>query len=1093
MEQVGEGGMGAVWMAQQTEPLKRLVAVKLIKGGMDSRQVIARFEAERQALALMDHPSIAKVLDAGTTASGRPYFVMELVKGVPITRYCDEQRLTPQQRLELFIPVCLAVQHAHQKGIIHRDIKPSNVLVAQYDGRPVPKVIDFGIAKATGQQLTEHTLETGAGAVVGTLEYMSPEQAELNQLDIDTRSDVYSLGVLLYELLTGTTPLEKKRLNQAALLEVLRVIREEEPPRPSTRLSESKDSLLAISAQRQTEAAKLTRLVRGELDWIVMKALEKDRGRRYDTANGFAADIGRYLADEPVQACPPSAWYKFRKFARRHRAGLTTGGAFVGVLVILALTGLVLHTARVRAEEEAKEAERERKEQALTQRMDALHQEKVALEGWKQSAYFLRIGLAFTEYRADNVPRADQMLDECPTDLRHWEWHYLKRLCHSACRGVPLPVQQGLRVCALQPDGRRAALVYRFLQGRVYKNLAQVFDVVTGKEVASLPLPDTWVSDAAAFSPDGRLLAVGGDDMLPDLSHQAAVHVWDLSAGMELHVLRGITSAVPSGPSRMPIWGLEFNADGSQLAAADWRGNLYVWDLNAGGKERLRIPAHHLTPTPKPNQVWYTRVAFSRDGARLASVCEEESVVKVWDGRTGKSIRELGRGEGFSRVVFSPKGGWAAAAGQQVLRGPDLSVRLWDLRTERAPRILGGHSQPVTCLAFSPDETRLVTASGDRTVRLWDVLTGKETGVYRGHTEGIRAVAFSGDGRQIVTLDSHGVVKTWDGTRGPEARLFPGGRGAWSAALAADGRRVAAACLDGRLRIWDTRSGQEVRALSIDPSGSPQAVAFSPDGDLVAGAFNRSDKGLGPVGGVRVWSVATGELVRTLPDPQREAGAPSYAMAWSTDGKLLACGGRDRAVRVWDAATGEPLCTLAGHARTITGVAFSADGHRLASASGGLSIHTLEFNPRHLPIDQPEAIPDLKVWDVASGKELLSRSLPDKHRGLAISPDGEIVAATFLDGSVRLYRVATGEEVIHPLKGHTEPPWGVAFSPDGRRIVTAGGESIKLWDAQTGQEIITLTLGIDTLTSVGFSPDGQQIVASAWDGVRVWNTAPLPQ
>ncbi len=306
IEPIGEGGMGTVWMAQQTEPVKRLVAIKLIKAGMDSRQVIARFEAERQALALMDHANIARVLEAGTTSAGRPYFVMDLVKGVPITRYCDEHHLTPRQRLELFIPVCQAVQHAHQKGIIHRDLKPSNVLVALYDGKPVPKVIDFGVAKAAGQSLTEKTLVTGFGAIVGTLEYMSPEQAEINQLDIDTRSDIYSLGVLLYELLAGSTPFTRKDLEQAGMLEMLRVIREQEPSKPSTKLSTA-DGLPTLAANRGMEPAKLTKLVRGELDWIVMKALEKDRSRRYDTANGFAMDVQRYLTDEPVLACPPSA------------------------------------------------------------------------------------------------------------------------------------------------------------------------------------------------------------------------------------------------------------------------------------------------------------------------------------------------------------------------------------------------------------------------------------------------------------------------------------------------------------------------------------------------------------------------------------------------------------------------------------------------------------------------------------------------------------------------------------------------------------------------------------------------------------------
>jgi eukaryotic-like serine/threonine-protein kinase len=304
LEPIGEGGMGTVWMAEQTDPIQRRVAVKVVKEGMDSRQVLARFEAERQALALMEHPHIAKVLDAGKTPSGHPYFVMELVKGQPITNYCDEKRLGVRERLELFGDVCRAVQHAHQKGIIHRDIKPSNVLVAPYDGKPVVKVIDFGVAKATGQRLTSKTLFTSLGALVGTPEYMSPEQAEVNNQDIDTRSDIYLLGVLLYELLTGSTPLTRKRIKEVALLEVLRVIREDEPPRPSTRLSESKDSLPSISAQRQTEPAKLTKLVRGDLDWIVMKALEKDRNRRYETANGFALDVERFLADEPVLASP---------------------------------------------------------------------------------------------------------------------------------------------------------------------------------------------------------------------------------------------------------------------------------------------------------------------------------------------------------------------------------------------------------------------------------------------------------------------------------------------------------------------------------------------------------------------------------------------------------------------------------------------------------------------------------------------------------------------------------------------------------------------------------------------------------------------
>jgi serine/threonine protein kinase len=365
LEQIGEGGFGVVFLAEQQQPVRRKVALKVLKPGMDTRQVVARFEAERQALALMDHPNIAHVFDGGATQAGRPYFVMELVKGVPLTAYCDQHRLTVRERLGLFVSVCQAVQHAHQKGIIHRDLKPSNILVAEHEGAPAVKVIDFGVAKALGQQLTDKTLHTGFAQLVGTPLYMSPEQAALGGLDVDTRSDIYSLGVVLYELLTGVTPFDRKRFLEAGYDEVRRMLREEEPPRPSTRLSTLGAAATAVSAQRQSDPKRLRLLFRDELDWIVMKALEKERGRRYETAGAFAADVERYLQDEPVLACPPSRWYRLRKLLRKHRAAALTAAAFLGLLLAGAAVSTWLAVRAMRAEDaaEKRRVQAERAEQ----------------------------------------------------------------------------------------------------------------------------------------------------------------------------------------------------------------------------------------------------------------------------------------------------------------------------------------------------------------------------------------------------------------------------------------------------------------------------------------------------------------------------------------------------------------------------------------------------------------------------------------------------------------------------------------------------------------------------------------------------------
>jgi serine/threonine protein kinase len=482
LEAIGEGGMGVVYMAEQVQPVRRKVALKVIKPGMDTKQVIARFEAERQALAMMDHPNIARILDAGATESGRPYFVMELVRGITITEYCDQNRLSIAQRLDLFVLVCQTVQHAHLKGVIHRDLKPSNVLITLQDGTPVPKVIDFGIAKATGQQsLTDKTLNTGFAELMGTPMYLSPEQAELSGIDVDTRSDIYSLGVLLYELLAGTTPFDPATFRNAPLDEVRRIIREHDPPPPSQRM---KDEGSGMNEENTKAESGRSRSSFQELDWITLKALEKDRRRRYETAGALAADIVRYRKHEPVEAGPASAWYRGRKFIRRQRLVLTLTGT---VVFSLAVVGAIWAYSVVRLNRARRDVADSRAEIA-----------RRSFEA-RRYRYVADIRQAYELLKNGQGPEALGLLNKWQPvadspDVRNFAWRYLLRLCHDERR--TLRGHKGAVYYAeFSPDGR--TLVSCGQDGTV-----RLWQVATGKPVLPIAVHSSEVN-AAAFSPDG--------------------------------------------------------------------------------------------------------------------------------------------------------------------------------------------------------------------------------------------------------------------------------------------------------------------------------------------------------------------------------------------------------------------------------------------------------------------------------------------------------------------------------------------------------------------------------------------------------------
>jgi WD40 repeat protein/serine/threonine protein kinase len=961
LERIGEGGCGVVYVAEQEEPVRRRVALKVIKLGMDTRQVIARFEAERQALALMDHPNIAKVLDGGATETGRPFFVMELVKGVRITDYCDKNNLSTSERLGLFTQVCHAIQHAHQKGIIHRDIKPSNILVTVNDGVPVPKVIDFGIAKATtDQRLTDKTLYTAIEQFIGTPAYMSPEQAELSGLDIDTRSDIYALGVLLYELLTGKTPFDAKRLVEAGLNEIRRIISEEEPPRPSTRISIlTAEEQTTTAKRRDTDPPRLLHLVRGDLDWIVMKALEKDRTRRYETANGLAADVKRHLDNEPVVARPPSTGYRLQKAFRRNKLAFVAASAVALALVL----GLGFSTWSFLRERKAHASEIAARRIADEQRQKAEASARTAQEQTKRAEsqqaeahrllYVADMNLVQIAWDQTHLGRLKELLDETQSfPERGFEWYYWQRETHRAMltlRGI-----NGISSVAFSPDGQR------IVTGSGWPSV-KLWDAASGRGLLTIQLPPSaalFPISCVALSPDGQRIAGGGNE---------GAKVWDAVSGNELLTLKGHTNSISS---------VAFSPDGQRIATASYDGTAKVWDA-ASGRDLLTLDAsaaqiaqmEKLT-AGQYHTIYVTSVAFSPDGQRIAT--GSGRYAQVWDAASGRELlvlkgRSVGISVGFLSVAFSPDGK------RIVTPSFGLTAIVWDATTGQELLLLTGHGGLLSAVAFSPDGNQIATASADATVRLWDAVNGQELRTIKGHNGFVSSAAFSPNGKRLVTGSGDGTAKVWD--------------------IAADRSRAAPVKNVEELNQYEDFAANKGLAALVDyrkMRDLSTPVAFSRDGQRIAASTTRQ---------LRLWDAASGRELLAL---KVTNGVSSLAL--SPDGQRIVTGDiMDGTAKVWDAVSGKQLVNFKGHTNWISSVDFSPDGRRILTRAGD----------------------GARVWEADSGRELFTISghrQPDWPASMPVirsanfSPDGQRILTSGRGGTFEVWDAGSGQELF-ALKG----------------------------------------------------------------------------
>jgi len=970
---IASGGMGTVYEAIQDQP-RRQVALKVLKTGLASADALRRFEHEAAFLARLRHPGIAQIYEACASETGgsAPFFAMEFIPDArTITEYAHRGRHTVREKLELIARVCDAIHHGHQRGVIHRDLKPGNILV---DGSGQPKVIDFGVARTTEADVTLATLDTLPGHLVGTLRYMSPEQCRGDAAEIDIRCDVYALGVVLFELLTGELPYE---LTTHSPFEMPRLIREVEPRRPST----------------------LDRSLRGDVETILLKALEKECEHRYDSAFALGQDIRRYLRGEPIEARRGHRWYVLKKNLYRHRVAAAVAALFVLLVAASAVTlGLLFHRANVHA------------------------------EALRVSEYFNTIALAQNAYETGGTSRLKALLRRCPQDLRGWEWNYLDRLSDMSLAtwsGHP----GGTTSLAVSPDGR-----WVVSGGWVQDPTIKLWDVATGAVIKTFEGHRNIVSCVAFLA--------GGDRIL-SASYDTTVKVWDSRTGGLIHTLEGTeevyrVACTPDGrrivsgegEDLVKIWdgetglllqtlyhrttdgkkdpaekdeqdaisALAVSGDGKWIASGNCDTTIMVWDAESG-QPRLTIPAHSKR---------VACLAFTPDGERLYSASWDKTL-KIWDTATGKHIRTFGRGDS---VIYDLA---LSADGRRLAVARGTIIQYLRPESAESPITLLGHGDIVLRLSFFPEASRLVSCSRDGTLKIWNPGRGGRSSVLGRHAYKVDGLACSRDGRWLAALGRPNVVKLYDLDTGSEVGVIRQ-EGQWttSIAISPNGRHLASGSLDHRARVWALPAGTLEIDLG-DHEGALVAVAWSPDGRCIAsGGVGRT---------VKVWAAGSGDPGATIVADEEEV----MALAFAPDGKRLASAGIERVARIWDATTGALLVELADPTDAVPVLAWSPDG-------------------THIVTNGPDRT--LVIRSVDTGRTVrILRGHDHVVLAVAYSPDGRRIVSGARDNTVRIWDAETGQLGI-TLRGHAYEVSGVTFTPDGHRVLsTSHDKSIRVWDA----------------------------------------------